>query len=110
MQITQILKVEVEVTYENIKDMYQTACYGGINYWCMSAEIDTNGDGAILGFRFFDIEDERWCYAEIEKFARAMVEYASEKKKTFASLMNNYDAGDADAIVQKAVFGKIIYG
>lgn len=110
MQITQILKVEVEVTYQHIKDMYETACFGGINYWCDSAEVDTNGDGTILGFRFFDIEDGRWCYVEIEKFARAMVEYATEKKKTFAYLMLNYDVEDADIIVQKALFGKIIYG
>ena len=70
-----------------------------------------NNDGEVTGFRFFDGEDERWVSTDLETFARAMVERATERGLSFAEFMDGeFDADDADIVVQKALFGKVIYG
>lgn len=107
-----------EVNQEQIDDVVTTALEGGITYWCGQATTNVDlGDNYLSemltrGATIMLLDSEEynpvtkeygvWRELTLEKLLKAF----GETKFDF----DNYDAGDADAVVQKAVFGEVVYG
>jgi hypothetical protein len=121
---------EIELTYkfqltdENIRDLIITAFEGGINYWC-SGVVESYGDGGphtskydvipnngilILGD---DIEG-RWVALTLPGLLNGIKMFCNLRGTTpanyFDSDYGDYDADDADGMIQFAVFGEWVYG
>ncbi len=101
------------ITDEEIDDLMVTALEGGITYWCSEARISSKkiekpyeyaseviSRGGSL--QLYDFEEEKWYTLNLAKLLKGL------------SLSNfdadNYDAGDADEVVQKSIFGEVVYG
>lgn len=110
-----------ELTEEDITDIVVTALEGGIGYW---ACLDNTGEefenapeeeavsetvARILlnnGSVFFEDEEARYELT-LEKLLNGIEKYANENGGLD---MDDLDADMADAIVQYAIFGEVIYG
>jgi hypothetical protein len=123
-----------------LHDLFTTAIEGGINYWCRVARyhwsVDDKGDerdyaffAEVLESDGYDDEDETpptRHRIDAEVILRGLVAYASMppterrfplREKAIRLLMGgevadavDYDAEDADCIVQMGLFGKLVYG
>ena len=117
---------------EDINDLVVTALEGGINYWCRSAKIKMDADDNFFGVPaedqdkvkyasdvigyggvliLTDIEDpnEKW-ELDVEKMLKGIKMQCENTGIALSELMDNYDAGDADCIVQYAVMNEIVFG
>jgi hypothetical protein len=124
IQILQTFKV----TNEEISDIIDTALYGGINYWCAFVEPLRYDNGLPVGIKeedwkkikflseivgyggtliFKDIESSETWNLSVEQFLEGLKQYCQQHNKTLESLLENYDAVDADCIIQYALFGNI---
>jgi hypothetical protein len=130
-------KVEVtkshEFSAEDITDLIVTALEGGINYWCGKAEIVINAipktfagvsaedqskvkyasDVIALGgkLKLTDVEDEDESWElDLPKMLKGISMHCDANNIAPSDLMDNYDAGDADCIVQYALFNEIVFG
>lgn len=114
MKTFEIKTVQV-VTQEQIDDVVTTALEGGISYWCDGVRIkegfepkeeykylsDVLTRGGLL--ELYDSEDDLWLTLDLEY----IIKYAGQMEFNF----EDYDAIDADALIQRAVFeGEVIYG
>lgn len=121
-----ILSVMVTISNDDIDDIMSAALDGGITYWCNRAEViedsyfgeyssdQISRDGSL---RLYDSETEDVYVLTKEKFLSGFktayeagyINYidALDGGKVDASEL---DAADADAIVQCALFGDVIYG
>ncbi len=116
------INYNVEVDNECIDDIMSTALEGGITYWCDDAEVvgDYLGNyaseqisrGGTL--KLHDTEEDKTYELTREKFLTGLAKVVGErgldvliKGKVDAS---NIDAEDADAIIQYAIFGEVVYG
>jgi hypothetical protein len=123
------IQTTVEITPKQIRDLIVTAFEGGIEYWATDVELVLcNGepkkspwydDPAIYGSSFeikmLDVEDGETVYTLTrEKLLRGLTMLADPKHNRhdcFLSLLNgDYDADDADVIIQMAVHGDLIFG
>jgi len=120
----------MNITDQNIDDIICTAFEGGINYWCRCANVaDADWHGAEYasdvvsrGGTLFVIDDEdpkRELLLTKEKmiasipivFQRVMDKRGAGRRSSLEEWLDGeYDAGDADMIIQQALFGEIIYG
>lgn len=117
------IEMDVTITQQDIDNLMCTALEGGINYWCREAKVvgeflgeygsEQISRGGSLLLR--DAEtDERWELT-LEKFLKGIELYIKEDGRVMIDdfkLMDygELDAGDADCIVQYALFGKLVYG
>lgn len=117
------IEMDVTITQQDIDDLMCTALEGGINYWCREAKVvgeflgeygsEQISRGGSLLLR--DAEtDERWELT-LEKFLKGIELYIKENGRVMVEdfkLMDygELDAGDADCIVQYALFGTLVYG
>jgi hypothetical protein len=117
---------------EEIADLIVTALEGGINYWCRKAVMKENAitkdyfnvlpedqdkinyasdlisyGGTLI---LFDAESSDKWELDIDKMLKGIDMHCTNMKKSPANLMDDYDANDADAIVQYAVFGELVFG
>lgn len=103
-----------QVTQDQIDDVLADAFEHGISYWCDAVEVfdDSVQEGEYgyisealtrnCSLRLHDTEEDKWVYLSLQSLLEA-----------FGKLQFNfddYDAQDADCVVQKAVFGEVIYG
>lgn len=111
------------ITQQDIDNLMCTALESGINYWCREAKVvgeflgeygsEQISRGGSLLLR--DAEtDERWELT-LEKFLKGIELYIKENGRVMIEdfkLMDygELDAGDADCIVQYALFGKLVFG
>lgn len=107
------IKTTTTVTQEQIDDVVCTALEGGITYWCNRAkvkdddykgaewahEVVTRGGVLVL----HDTEEEIDYELDIKKLLKG---FSLVKSFDF----DQYDAADADSIIQSALFGEVIYG
>jgi hypothetical protein len=116
---------------EDIADLIVTALEGGINYWCRKAVMKENAitkdyfnvlpedqdkinyasdlisyGGTLI---LFDAESSDKWELDIDKMLKGIDMHCTNMKKSPANLMDDYDANDADAIVQYAVFGELVF-
>jgi hypothetical protein len=120
-------KIEITITDkisdENINDIISTAFEGGINYWCddvkilkgtISDELKKDrfkSDLITLGATLvlFDAEsDEKWKLT-LKKVIKGITMHCSDKGILPSQLMEDYDANDADSIIQYALFDKQVF-
>lgn len=129
-------KVKVAMSHEfstqDINDLVCTALEGGINYWCRKAKMlkdnkhfkivgvsDEDQDkiqyaSDVIGYGgtlvLYDAEsDDKWELTR-DKMLKGIKKHCKEMAINPANLMDNYDAGDADCIVQYALFDEITFG
>ena len=125
--------VEVPIPLEFLNDILCTAFEGGINYWCGSANLmrgtretavtdaDTyTPDG--FEYELFDAHDGKSYSEKKEDFPNYVPLTLQSLRKGLALYFlrgnpygevldaGNYDAAEADLVVQLSVFGEIIYG
>lgn len=105
-------KFTCKVTAEDIDNIMCSALEGGITYWCGGMKV-VNEDykGAEYGhevisrggkLRLYDEEAEKSYILTRGKFLKGLGKYSNHD-------FDSFDAGDADNIVQLALFGEIIY-
>lgn len=122
-------KFTVRVSDEDIDDIVCTALEGGINYWCCDAEVvgeylgewasDQISRGGTL--KLYDIEsDDVWTLDKAKLLNGIslaitngfLLEYEWAKFENEIITLDTYqiDAAVADAIIQYALFGKVVFG
>lgn len=126
-----VVKIEHDVEPFEINDIMTTALEGGINYWCNKVKMVQNEDGSYLGVSkedqasvlfasdligyggkliLFDAEsDEKWELT-LEKMLKGIEKFCVENNNSPKQILEDCDAGDADCIVQFAVFDEIVFG
>lgn len=115
------------ITAENVKDVMETAAYGGITYWAREpdqAEFDAAPKGA---HTIAEDGEDNVFYLTPAKIRQAIVEVAEGKHTNdtvrdyvrsafdYWTPEDGIDCGDidadaADCIVQVACFGEVVYG
>ncbi|MEG1563827.1 MAG: hypothetical protein RR365_08885 [Bacteroides sp.] len=120
------VQLDLTVTQEDIDDIMCTALEGGITYWCCKAgvvgkkylgtyaseQISRGGE-----LKLYDAEsDDTWVLTR-DKFLNGIKLWAEFGSDPCTAIQGNgtldccqIDAEIADAIVQYAVFGSLIFG
>jgi len=101
-----------DVTQEQIEDVMTTAFEGGSNYWIDEVTVDIE-----------PTEKYKYMSEVLTRGGTLKVYVEGEdviQTLTLGRFLNalsnehfdfdNYDAGGADAVLQKAIFGEVIYG
>ena len=122
-------KFTVRVSNEDIDDIVCTALEGGINYWCCEAEVegkylgeyasDQISRGGIL--KLYDSEsDDVWDLDKpklLNGISLAIIngflleyEWAKFENEIITIDTCQIDAEVADAIIQYALFGELVFG
>ena len=119
------VEIRVELTQENIDDIMVTALEGGITYWCSEASPECgellkeypseqiSRGGALL---LYDFEEEAYRRLDLEKFLKGFKLWVDNAGDEYGAIEDgkvdccNIDADCADAIIQYALFGEVIYG
>lgn len=119
------VEIRVELTQENIDDIMVTALEGGITYWCSEASPECgellkeypseqiSRGGALL---LYDFEEEAYRRLDLEKFLKGFKLWVENGGDEYGAIEDgkvdccNIDADCADAIIQYALFGEVIYG
>jgi hypothetical protein len=112
--------IDQEIDGKLVDDILCTAFEGGINYWCTKKVVVVGDDyhggdyasevvsrGGTLNI--YDGEEERWHVLGIENMIEGIRQWCI-KYGSYAQLLDDFDAGDADCIVQLALFGEVVYG
>lgn len=119
------VEIRVELTQENIDDIMVAALEGGITYWCSEASPEggelleeypseqISRGGALL---LYDFEEEAYHRLDLEKFLKGFKLWVENGGDEYGAIEDgkvdccNIDADCADAIIQYALFGEVIYG
>ncbi len=129
------MEIKVNSTHtfskEDIADLIVTALEGGINYWCRKAVIKKDPDGNfmnvlpedqdkvvyasdVIGYGgtliLFDAESSDKWELTPENVQKGIQMHCEKRNIAPSGLMDNYDADDADCIVQYALFNEIVFG
>jgi hypothetical protein len=120
-----------EFSQEDINDLMVAALEGGINYWCGRAKMKLNPDKTYFGVSeedqekvnyasdiislggtliLHDAESEDKWELDAEKMLKGIKMHCENDNLTPSFLMEDYDAGDADNIVQYAIFNELTFG
>jgi len=120
------IKVSYDIHNNFVDDLMVCALEGGINHWCYRA--DAKGDffrftyftsecltrgGEILLYEDEEEDNEGNPLAHtltLKKFLKGLDDYCANSNKTPDGLAEDFDACDADNIVQYAIFGQVVYG
>lgn len=109
------IRVSVEVGMQKIADTLFSA-ETGCNYWADAGELSyaENVMAMLAGERTLtveDNEDEKLHTISLSKVKKGLRIMAIEAPRTFADLIDdNADETTADALVQYALFGELVYG
>ena len=124
---TVTLTLTVQVDKQTLHDLFVTALEGGIGYWSVCTEYywSLDGEDDLDGF-YADIEetetdepathriDAACILRGLQFFAQGGQGYRHVHSVARAVLFGDedvdYDADDADAIVQAGLFGEVVYG
>jgi len=129
------ITIKQEIKPEEINDLVVTALEGGINYWCRKAVMKlahpNNPDNKywgiapefedkivyasdLIGYNgvlvLYDAESSDNWELTLENMLKGIQMHCTNKKISVAELLDDYDADDADAIVQYALFNEIVFG
>ena len=105
------ITIKKKYTNQQIDDLMCSALEGGITYWCNRVTVV---GGKYLG---------EWASDQISRGGKLLIDDMEEKKTHILTLekllkalatepgfdIEDHDAGDADRIVQKAIFGEVVY-
>ena len=112
------LFIPKKITQQDIDDIMSTALEGGINYWCCKAEVleshyygeyasDQISRGGSL--RLYDAESDDTWVLNLDKLMSGIIK-AIEAGYVSSDNLDDWDAADADAVVQCGLFGDIVFG
>ena len=114
------IKVERQITEEQMSDIMCAAFEGGINYWVEGMirvpdfhGLDYASEVVGHGYPAFIKPDDEDEEVEInrQKLEKALEILAKDYPAIAHRLASEeYDAGDADVLVQLACFGTVVYG
>lgn len=111
-----------DLTEQDISDLLVTAFEGGINYWCVGIDVPRFPDGANaasdvpgLGGVIYLVDggDGERYPLDLHGLLQGVRLYCNLNEVNPATLFGmhgDYDANDADQIVQLALFGSVVYG
>lgn len=122
------IELSIDISDQDISDICVTAFEGGINSWCGRVKIliDTvpnlaEDEGIIASdviakggsLKLYDAEDdeETWILSP-ENFKTGLEKYFNEcysNNNEISFDVGNIDAGDADSIIQYALFNELVY-
>lgn len=121
-KVVGVAKVERHLTEQDVESIMVGGIEGGIGYWAgLDNEDWERPKGEPLSMwatkllldgkevKFYDVEDdeERWSLT-LEKLVKG---YAlNAEKRSWDSSLEDGDSDTYDAIIQFALFGKIVYG
>jgi hypothetical protein len=104
------------VTGENISDIMTTALEGGSNHWVDSLEGELGehryfSDAIAAGLEFKVLIDD-YPSQKINrgKVVNGLDMYEKKNGKPFDMEFCETDAGDADEVLQYALFGELVFG
>lgn len=126
-------EIQIKLTAEDIEDIMVGALEGGIGYW---ACLDNTGDAyenapedepvsitcsrLLLGgetIRFEDVDEEAEYFLDLPSFLDGFKKWVERGGDWYGAVsadgkvdVCNIDADRADAIIQYAIFGDVIYG
>lgn len=115
-------QIEVNLTQQDIDDIMVTALEGGINYWCRKAKVVGEYLGECASEQIsrggtlvlYDAESSDKWELTLEKFLNGVKMYFEQgchvQVEDNAIDAGDIDAGDADCIIQFALFGKEVFG
>lgn len=110
------------------QDILTTAVEGGIGYWFQITDAKRTDDLDWVEVKGHELNDDESAFngpehtikaTQLEKAAKAIIDpdfnMNREMKDNIARMLRERDAGnidayEADAVVQYAVFGKLVYG
>lgn len=110
---------------ELYRDVFTTAIEGGVNYWARVAEYAWAGDPTKFHAVIADVEDGDKAYrVDRSVIAKGLGIVAGPAEKSGAGGLArqaarailaldedvDYDASDADEIIQAGLFGEVLYG
>lgn len=107
------LKVEIEVTDQELIDILVTAVEGGSNYWARFRKYDCDAGTVEVRESDQDTADKPgWHKIGPEDIARGLQLAAEFEPRTFDHWHGDRcgDAGSSDNILQLALFGTVVYG
>ena len=115
-------QIEVNLTQQDVDDIMVAALEGGIHYWCREAEVVgeylgeyasdqiSRGGSLIL----HDSESSDKWELTLEKFLNGVKLYFEDgchvQVEDNRIDAGDIDAGDADCIIQFALFGEVVFG
>jgi hypothetical protein len=120
----------ISTSEQTARDILTGAIEGGMNFWAGVSEIERTEELDVISAKFWDANAEvneeadfepktlttKDIKAAIRKLATEAVKYGENYKDVARGLMfdgsmeYDWDANDADAIVQVAMFGEVVYG
>lgn len=123
----------IKIQNEDIDDIMVSALEGGINYWCRKAEVKGDYLGKYASDQIsrggelilHDAEENKAYTLNKGKFIEGLKKYImagntgcidreTNSVGVYTGKLNidtcNIDAGNADCIIQYALFGDVIYG
>ena len=119
-----VAEIKVSLTQEDVDNIMVSALEGGINYWCRKVKVngkylgeyasDQISRGGML--TLYDAESSDKWELTLNKFLNGMklaIEqgFGAWVKPADGSIdVGNIDADVADAIVQLALFGEVVFG
>lgn len=136
-EIALTFKVKHELTEGDILDILTTAIEGGIGYWCCLDNEDPDWVAARAqwktehnnetpcycdvayqvmkngkSIKLIDEEDESVYEITMEKFQQGCAKFAENFGKNIHKMIDDseFDADDADAIIQYSAMGDIVFG
>jgi hypothetical protein len=130
------ITVQYDIPEQLIRDIIITACEGGIGYWSQLESYDgpaiADGVEGSLPLRIREIEEEGWDESttvygpwrdlgipEVVKGLRLMIQEWPDRPDTrrmIQAIANyesgnwDFDAGDADNVIQFSLLGDLVYG
>tara|TARA_B100000424_G_C22926044_1_gene492723 strand:- start:653 stop:1054 length:402 start_codon:yes stop_codon:yes gene_type:complete len=131
------VNIEVELSVQDMIDLLCTAFEGGVNYWVTSilgeggdtgklpegrTKIEHEYEWLAVGGSLkigYDDEERLYRYLDQDKLQKGLQQwiyrnsvqvYYDGARRDTALDLGNIDAGDADEIVQFALFGKLVFG
>lgn len=116
-------QMKIDVKQQDIDDIMVAALEGGINYWCYKAEVigdylgeyasDQISRGGKL--KLYDMEGGEKYWLDRDKFLNGLKLFFEQGYDQNGALDSGeidaaqIDANDADAIIQLALFGEVLY-
>jgi hypothetical protein len=109
-----------DVRNQLMLDLFITALEGGIGYWAKASEYDP--EAVDFYATVYDVEDDEWFRIDAKIIAKGYRLATSEWRNRIAWSTDkppvvitedtdwDFDAGDADVIVQLGLFGEVVYG
>lgn len=104
------VSVTVQIDHQLLLDLMTTAVEGGINYWAAVIDLTRDPDLNVLKFKVTDLEDEKIYSVDSIDMLHALQALIKACPWRARILDGDYDAEDADCVVQFACFGDLVYG